>query len=126
MFRDDRDPFIQHDEEDCSGLGCRDDSGLLPRGELEESGFFECQACADEYQLLLDVVEKAGDDSYYDRAMAAFHLAEMFDSYKWTAGQVDALALDELIVIRAEKARYELQQARNASGSGQSQSMEVE
>lgn len=96
-------------------MGCRDDNGLLPRGELIESEFFDCAACSAEYDLILEIVEKSGDDSYYDRAMAAFQLAELFDSYDWKAETVEARALDELIVIRAEQVRFELQKIRNSS-----------
>lgn len=90
----------------------------VPRGELIESGFFECQACADEYELLCEIVEDAGSDAYYDRAMAALQLAELFERYDWQPESVEAKALDELIIVRAEQARYEIQQIRNSQSKG--------
>lgn len=100
-------------------MACRDELGLLPEAELIESGFYECKACASEQRLIQDIVEAAGNDTYYDRAMAAFQLAEMFESYGWKPEAVEAKALDDLIVIRAEQVRFEMQKAKNSSGGRQ-------
>ena len=113
-FRESRDPFADHDE-DCSGQQCWDYQGMIPRAELIEVDFFDCQACADEWELLGDIVEKCGDISFYHRAMAGFQLAELFERYGWTPDQVDAESFHDLMVVRAEQARYEIQQMRSVA-----------
>lgn len=80
--------------------------------ELE---FFDCPACADEFQLLSEIVENCGDLSFYHRAAGGFQLAELFERYGWRPAEVDAESFHDLLVVRAEQARYEVQQIKNAS-----------
>jgi len=85
---------------------------MIPRDELVEIEFFECQACADEWQLLSDVVEHCGDLSFYHRAMSGFQLAELFERYGWRPAEVEAESFHDLLIVRAEQARYEVQQMK--------------
>jgi len=87
---------------------------MIARDELIEIEFFECQQCADEYFLLNEIVENCGDLSFYHRAMAGFQLAELFERYGWTPAEVDAESFHDLLVVRAEQARYEVQQMKAA------------
>lgn len=101
-------------EETCTGLSCRDGDQLIPDAELQGAGFYECKGCAADQQELADVIAHCGSLEFYDRAMAAFQLSQRFEKYGVKLKRIDALALDEMQIVEAERARYETREMNEA------------
>lgn len=98
----------------CTGISCRDGEGLAPDAELAAEGFFECKGCAADHRELADVIEHCGSLEFYDRAMAAFQLSQLVEKYGLKIKGLDALAVDEMQIVEAARARHETQEMVNA------------
>jgi len=102
-------------KEVCTGISPRDGDRLAPVAELAAEGFFECRGCAADHLELSDVLAHCGSLAFYDRAMAAFQLSQMVEKYGVKIKTLDALALEEMMIVEAERARYETREMINAS-----------